>query len=116
MTDTPSARVHAHLVASASVDFAVVHIGDEKCPLPYAIVRQSGGDRQMAEVDIECYDKTPAAATAAAEKVRLAMKYANLGGTVPSLKMWSELYVVPPDGVARTAIGLRYNLPVYQET
>lgn len=114
MMDTPSARVHAYLVA-ADLGMDVIHVGAEKCPLPYVLVRQSGGDRMVAQIEVECWGKTVASATETAETVRRAMKNAQIGGSHPTLAMWAEMYVVPPDLDARAAIALRYNLPVYQE-
>lgn len=113
--DTPSKRVRDYLHGRADVDFDVLHLGGPKCPLPYATVRQSGGDMEIAEVEVEVWGKTPDQAIASAEKVRRAMKYANIGGTIPGFKMRREAYVVPMDLDARAAVSLVYNLTVFQE-
>lgn len=113
--DVPSKRVADFLRGHSAVDFEVVHIGSPKCPAPYAVVSQAGGDFQVAVVEVEVFDHKPEDAVAAAQKVRGAMKGANIGGSFPSLEHWAEAYVVPADGVALTGVGMRYNLPVYQE-
>lgn len=112
--DTPSKRVHTYL-AGAGLGVDVIHVGAEKCPLPYALVRQSGGDWDVAQIEIECWGADIDAASTVADKVRRKLKFANVGGSTPSLEGWAELYVVPQDGKARAGVGLRYNLPVYQE-
>lgn len=113
--DTPSKRVWQHLTGDTDVDFEVIHMGAPKCPPPYGIVFQSGGDLEVAQISIQCYGKTPESATDAANKVRKAMKYAQIGNAVPSLLSWAETYMVPTDLDVRAGVELRYNLPVYQE-
>lgn len=121
MTRTPSKRVADFLKAHADVDFEVIHLGEARCPPPYAIVAQADGDLEVAQVDIEVYGQDAAgttaadAATAAALKVRSAMRHASLEGVRPSLAKWVEGYVVQADGKAHAVVSLRYNLPVYQE-